>query len=121
MEYLVMGIVLVLVVLVFFAAIGCTKNTRDRGARSIGEASTRRTSRRVDGAGYAEDEGWIPLATSPTGGYASLSQGGRLVGSVEVRHLHLPPGWQAGPRGMRPFTKKAREDYEERQGRRGQP
>lgn len=63
------------------------------------------------------DNPWMPLDTSSTGSYASTSQGGKVVGYVEVRRLHLRPGWQAGQKGMRPYTREAKEAW--RRDRRG--
>lgn len=105
---IVIGLVFVVVAVVFLAAVGM--NTRPRAVDSRVRHRTERGL--VNDAGYLDDEGWIPNDTGPIVGYALVSQGGQVVGHVPIRRLNLRPGWESGQKGMRPYTREAREEWE---------
>lgn len=131
MEQVVYGVVLSIVAVVFLAVLGCARAPTDERPPRLrsgqaprlrpirlrsGRQAASRGTERVRDAGYAEDEGWVPDSLGPVAGYARLWQGGRLVGYAAMHRLHLPPGWEAGRKGMRPYTKRAREEWEQSTG-----
>lgn len=96
MEQIVFGVVLAIVAVVFFAALGC---------RRVTPPTEQAPARLTDVDRVDDDEGWIPLSLGPVSGQARIRQGGKIVGYAPMYRLHLPPGWEAGPKGMRPYTR----------------
>lgn len=109
MEQILIGLSAVGAAILFFAILGALACPTPPTERLPSDPLT--TEDNQPDGDVTDDEGWIPLDTSPIVGYASITQGGERVGSVGVRRLNLQPGWEAGQNGMRPYTKKARDEY----------
>lgn len=116
MDQIIMGLVALIGFLALLAALGMTRPSSRRAGCSQDCASVHWRMSSDDHDRLHDDYPWQPHALGEVMGYASLSQGGHVVGYTEVRRFHLRPGWQSGQQGMRPYTTKARAELEREQG-----